>query len=134
MLDYAGLISARSRLAFQPYLTDAAPHLVAFIVGRLAKRLEGMTEFDDIAIAILPIVEGGEIVADGLEISQGPQLRLLPLLALHREDFGLFPMFFVQTVRVSTAFPNLIGSQPDQFVLNRLHFIASYMRNFLFLL
>jgi len=51
-------------------LTDAAPHLVALIVGRLAKRLEGMTEFDDIAIAILPIVEGGEIVADGLEISQ----------------------------------------------------------------
>jgi hypothetical protein len=29
-----------------------------------------MTEFDDIAIAILPIVEGGEIVTDGLEISQ----------------------------------------------------------------
>ncbi len=63
-------IGARSRLEFQPYLTDAAPHLVAFIVGRLAKRLEGMTKFDDIAIAILPIIEGGEIVADGLEISQ----------------------------------------------------------------
>ena len=63
-------VGARSRLAFQPYLTDAAPHLVAFIVGRLAKGLEGMTEFNDIAIAILPIVEGGEIVADGLEISQ----------------------------------------------------------------
>src|SRR5271166_1205977 len=28
-------VGARSRLAFQPYLTDAAPHLVAFIVGRL---------------------------------------------------------------------------------------------------
>jgi hypothetical protein len=56
-------------LAFQPYLTDAASHFVAFIVARLAKRLEGMTEFDDIAVAILPIVEGGEIVADGLEIS-----------------------------------------------------------------
>jgi hypothetical protein len=39
-------------------------------LGRLAKGLEGMTEFDDIAIAILPIVERGEIVADGLEISQ----------------------------------------------------------------
>jgi hypothetical protein len=63
-------VGARSRLAFQPYLTDAAPHLVACIVGRLAERLEGMTEFHDIAIAILPIVEGGEIVADGLEISQ----------------------------------------------------------------
>ena len=60
----------RSRLAFQPYLTDAAPYLVAFIVGRLAKGLEGMTEFDDIAISILPIVEGGEIVTNGLEISQ----------------------------------------------------------------
>ena len=63
-------VSAPSRLAFQPYLTDAAPHLVDFIVGRLAQWLERMTEFDDIAIAILPIVEGGEIVADGLEISQ----------------------------------------------------------------
>ena len=62
-------VSAPSRLAFQPYLTDAAPHLVAFIVGRLAKGLEGMTEFDDIAIVILPIVEGGEIVTNGLEIS-----------------------------------------------------------------
>jgi len=63
-------VGARSRFAFQPYLTDAAPHLVAFIVARLAKGLEGMTEFDDIAIAILPIVEGGEIVTNGLEISQ----------------------------------------------------------------
>jgi len=61
---------ACSILAFQPHLTDAAPHLVDFIVGRLAQWLERMTEFDDIAIAILPIVEGGEIVADGLEISQ----------------------------------------------------------------
>src|SRR5271157_1296188 len=62
-------VGAGSRLEFQPYLTDAA-HLIAFIVGHLAKRLEGMTEFDDVAIAILPVVEGGEIVADGLEISQ----------------------------------------------------------------
>src|SRR5271157_1942715 len=59
-------VGARSRLANQPYLTDAAPHFVAFIVARLAKRLESMTEFDDIAVAILPIVEGGE----SLEISQ----------------------------------------------------------------
>src|SRR5271155_2028838 len=62
-------VGPRSRLAFQPHLTDAAPHLVAFIVGRLAKGLEGMTEFDDIPIAILRIVEGGEIVTNGLEIS-----------------------------------------------------------------
>jgi hypothetical protein len=56
-------VGARSHFAFQP-------HLVAFIVGRVAKGLEGMTEFDDIAIAILPIVEGGEIVMDGLEINR----------------------------------------------------------------
>ena len=30
-------VGPRSRLAFQPYLTDAAPHPVAFIVRRLAK-------------------------------------------------------------------------------------------------
>jgi hypothetical protein len=29
-----------------------------------------LTEFDDMAIATLPIVKGGEIVTDGLEISQ----------------------------------------------------------------
>ena len=29
-----------------------------------------MTEFDDMAIATLPIVEGGEIVTNGLEIRQ----------------------------------------------------------------
>ena len=65
-------VGARSRLALQPYLTDAAPHLVPFIAGRLAKRLEGMTEFDDIAIAILPIVQGGEIVADGELVAWRP--------------------------------------------------------------
>ena len=38
-----------------------------------------MTKFDDIAIAILPIIEGGEIVADGLEISQGnPRIMHAP--------------------------------------------------------
>jgi hypothetical protein len=63
-------IGARFRLAFQPHLTNATTHLIDFIVGRLAKRFESMTEFDDIAIAILPIVKGGEIVANGLELSQ----------------------------------------------------------------
>jgi glutathione S-transferase len=78
---------ARSRLPFQPYLTDAAPHLVDFIVGCLAKRLEAMTEFDDIAIAILPIVEGGEIVADGLEISQAILAYARALKELRSQPF-----------------------------------------------
>ena len=46
-------------------------------IRRLAKRLEGTTEFDDLAIAILPIVEGGEAVTDGLEIDTISMLSLL---------------------------------------------------------
>jgi len=63
-------VGAPPRLALQPHLTDAAPHLIGLVVRRLAQRLERMTEFDDIAIAVLPIVKEGEIVADGGEISQ----------------------------------------------------------------
>jgi hypothetical protein len=56
-------------------------------VGFLAKRLEGMTEFDDIAIPILPIVEGGEIVADGLEISQAILAYARALKELRSQPF-----------------------------------------------
>lgn len=61
---------ARSRLALQPDLADAALHLVGAIVGRLAQRLEPMTELDDIAVAILPIVEVSEVIANGLDFGQ----------------------------------------------------------------
>ena len=45
------------RLAFQPNLADAAPHLVHAVMRRFAERLERVTQLDDIAVAILPIVE-----------------------------------------------------------------------------
>ena len=47
---------AFSRLAFQPNLADAAHHFVHAIMRRLAERLERVTQFDDITVAILPIV------------------------------------------------------------------------------
>ena len=50
-------IGAFSWLALQPNLADAAPHLVHAIMRRLAERLERVTQFDDITVAILPIVE-----------------------------------------------------------------------------
>jgi hypothetical protein len=50
-------IGAFSRLALQPNLADAAPHLVHAVARRLAERLERVTQFDDITVAILPIVE-----------------------------------------------------------------------------
>jgi hypothetical protein len=40
-------------------------------VRLLAQRLERPAELDDIAVAILPIVKEGEIVADGLDRAQG---------------------------------------------------------------
>jgi len=60
-------IRARLRLAFQPNLTDAAPHLVGVIVGRRAQGFERVTQFEDIAVAILPIVKGVKIFADRLD-------------------------------------------------------------------
>ena len=56
MEDHLAL-RAFSWLALEPNLADAAPHLVHAIMRRLAQRLERVTEFDDIAVAILPIVE-----------------------------------------------------------------------------
>ena len=64
-------IPARFRLAFQPNLTDAAPHLVDVIVGRRAQRLERVTQLDDIAVAILPIIKGVKVFADRLDRRQG---------------------------------------------------------------
>ena len=50
------------QLAYQPDLADAALDLVRGRVLGLAERLEFLSEFDHIAIAILPFVEEFEIV------------------------------------------------------------------------
>jgi hypothetical protein len=53
----------RFRFAFQPDLADAAPHFGEVVVGLLAQRLEGVSELNDIAIPVLPVVEGSKIFA-----------------------------------------------------------------------
>ena len=64
--DFSAFRACR-RFAFQPNLADAAPHFVDVVVGLLAQGLKRMTQFEDIAIPILPIVERGEIVAYGVD-------------------------------------------------------------------
>src|ERR1700722_8063807 len=61
----------RPRLAFHPYLSDAAPNFVDVVVGLFARRLERMTQFKDITISILPVVEKGKIVAYAVNCRQG---------------------------------------------------------------
>jgi hypothetical protein len=63
--------SVRFRRAFEPNLADAAPHLVDVVMGVLAQGLQSMTQLDDIAIPILPLVERGKILAYGVDCGQG---------------------------------------------------------------
>ena len=50
----------------QPDLADAAGHLPVG-VWLLGERRQRLAQFDDIAIAVLPFVEEGKIVADRLD-------------------------------------------------------------------
>jgi hypothetical protein len=59
-----------ARFALKPDLTDAAAHLIDVVMGGLVERLERASQFDDIAIAILPLVEEGEIGANGVDRMQ----------------------------------------------------------------
>jgi hypothetical protein len=69
----AGRVAAN--YAFEPDLADAAANLVGVVVRGLAQRLERAAELNDIAIAILPVVEEGEIGADGFDRGQRRALR-----------------------------------------------------------
>ena len=59
-----------SRLAFQPYLTDATPDLVGVAMGGRTQRLKRMAELDDVTISIFPVIERGEIIAYGVDRRQ----------------------------------------------------------------
>ena len=61
----------RVRRAFQPNLADAAPHFGEVVMSLPAERLEGMTQFEDITISILPVVERGKIFANAVNCRQG---------------------------------------------------------------
>ena len=62
-------------VAFEPNLADAAANLVGVVVRGLAQRLERAAELDDVAIAVLPFLEEGEIGADGFDRGQRRALR-----------------------------------------------------------
>ena len=56
--------------AFEPNLADAAANLVGVVVRGLAQRLERAAQLDDVAIAVLPLLEEGEIGANGFDRGQ----------------------------------------------------------------
>ena len=59
------------RFALDPHLADAAAHLVGLVVRALVERLEGAAKLQDVAVAIFPIFEEGEIIANLGESGQG---------------------------------------------------------------
>jgi len=59
----------------EPDLADATADLVGVVARALAQRLERAAELDDVAIAVLPVVEEGEIGADGFDRGQRRALR-----------------------------------------------------------
>ena len=65
---FPGRIRAIAKL--KPHLADAAADFIRTVVGGLAQGLEGPTEFENIPIAILPVVEEGEVAADGVNTCQ----------------------------------------------------------------
>src|SRR6185312_14307813 len=54
-------------LGKEPDLANAALHPVRVVTRLIRKRWQRFTEFDDIAVAILPIIEEGKVVANGLD-------------------------------------------------------------------
>jgi hypothetical protein len=74
MQDPAAAAGVAARLAFEPNLADAAAHPIRLVMGLGGQRLQRMAEFDQIAVAVIPIVEEGEISADGFDRSQGAAL------------------------------------------------------------
>jgi hypothetical protein len=60
--DFA--ISCFLRARRQPDLAGAALHLVGVRPLRIREWIEGATEFDDVAVAVFPIVKEGEAVHD----------------------------------------------------------------------
>ena len=75
----------RRWLAFQPNLADAAPNFVEVVVGLRAQRLERMTQFEDVTISILPVVERCKIVAYTINRRQGMRQ---PHCVVHRPYMG----------------------------------------------
>ena len=63
-----------ARLADDPHLTDATQHFAGVVMLLGAQRFERAAEFEDVAVAVFPIVEKGEVVTDGGDRSQGGPL------------------------------------------------------------
>jgi len=68
-------IGARSALRLQPDLADAAADLVGVGARRLGERRKILAELDDVAVAVFPFVENGEVFADRFYRSHGRHIE-----------------------------------------------------------
>ena len=59
------------QLLLQPDLAYTSPHFISFVVGNLAQGFEAVSQLDQIAISVLPVVEGAEIFANCFEGRHG---------------------------------------------------------------
>jgi len=68
----------RAFAQFEPDLTDAAANLVRVIMRGLGERFERAAEFENIAIAIFPVVEEDKIAPNRIKTCQGgvPRVRI----------------------------------------------------------
>ena len=65
--DQFGIVAVAAR-RMQPDLADAAGNLVHIIARMLGVGCESAAEFNDVAVALLPIIEEGEVVLDALNV------------------------------------------------------------------
>src|SRR5512144_778348 len=87
----AAIIDARLALAAidalgEPHLADAAIHLVLGRMLFLRQRLQRAAELDDVAVAVVPLVQKLEIFPDLVDGHDGP--RPLAVGGLYRVTVG----------------------------------------------
>ncbi len=68
-------VGAGARFALDPDLADATAHLGRLVVRGFGQRFERLAEFEDVAVAIFPIVEKSEVLADGGDRGQDRSLE-----------------------------------------------------------
>src|SRR3954451_10413174 len=66
--EYGAILTIRLRRRREPDLAGAALHFVGFLAVALVELREAAPEFDHIAVAIVPLVQQGEILDDLVDV------------------------------------------------------------------
>ncbi len=69
-MQYRRGVRVRALIALDPDLANAAPNLVRLVPRRFRHWFKRTPEFDHIAVAVFPIIEEREIIADDVNFGQ----------------------------------------------------------------